>query len=45
MENSIPWTEKYRPGDIDDIILDQYVEKQIKIFLQDIQNVHLIITG
>ena len=45
MDNSIPWTEKYRPANIDDIILDEYVEKQVKIFLQDRQNVHLIITG
>lgn len=45
MENSIPWTEKYRPTQIEDIILDTNVEQQIKIFLQDRQNVHLIITG
>lgn len=45
MDSSIPWIEKYRPAKIDDIILDEYVEKQIKIFLQDRKNVHLIITG
>lgn len=45
MNNSIPWTEKYRPANIDDVILDEYVAKQIKIFLLDRQNVHLIITG
>jgi replication factor C subunit 2/4 len=45
MENSIPWIEKYRPAKIEDIILDEHVEQQIKIFLQDRQNVHLIITG
>jgi replication factor C subunit 2/4 len=45
MENSIPWTEKYRPTNIEDIILDKNVEQQIKIFLQDRENVHLIITG
>ena len=45
MENSIPWTEKYRPANIEDIILDEQIEQQIKIFLQDRENVHLIITG
>jgi len=45
MENSIPWTEKYRPRNIEDIILDEYVAQQIKIFLKDRENVHLIITG
>ena len=24
MENSIPWVEKYRPGNFDDIVLDKY---------------------
>ena len=45
MDNSIPWTEKYRPTNIDDIIFDEYIEKQIKVYLQDRKNVHLIITG
>lgn len=45
MENSIPWTEKYRPNNIEDVIFDPDVEKQINIFLQDRENVHLIITG
>lgn len=45
MENSIPWIEKYRPKEIEDMILDENVEQQIKIFLQDRANVHLIITG
>ena len=45
MENSIPWTEKYRPRDINDIILDKNIEQQIRIFLEDRQGVHLIITG
>lgn len=45
MENSIPWIEKYRPEKIEDIILSEQVEKQIKIFLLDRENIHLIITG
>jgi replication factor C subunit 2/4 len=45
MENSIPWIEKYRPENIEDIILDEHISQQIKIFMQDRQNVHLIITG
>lgn len=45
MEYSIPWIEKYRPKEIDDIILDEYVERQIKICLEDRDNVHLIING
>lgn len=45
MKNSIPWIEKYRPSQIEDIILDENVSNQIKIFLDDRQDVHLIITG
>lgn len=45
MESSIPWIEKYRPKCIDDIILNEHIQKQINIFIEDRQNVHLIITG
>lgn len=45
MEHSIPWTEKYRPQQIEDIIFDPYIEQQIKIFLEDRPDMHLIITG
>ena len=45
MENSIPWIEKYRPSEIEDIIMDEQIEQQIKIFLQDRPNIHLIING
>ena len=24
MENTLPWVEKYRPDDFDDIVLDKY---------------------
>lgn len=44
-EHSIPWIEKYRPSNIEDIIFDKQIEQQINIFLQDKENVHLIITG
>lgn len=44
-QNSIPWIEKYRPQQIDDIIMDEYVEKQVEIFLQNRENIHMIITG
>lgn len=45
MEKAIPWIEKYRPDNINNIILDDYIHRQIDIFLKDIQGVHLIITG
>jgi len=45
MEGSIPWIEKYRPDDIDKVILDEQTAKQIKIFLEDRPDTHLIITG
>ena len=45
MLNSIPWTEKYRPTNITDIIMDEQIEQQIRIFLKDTKDVHLIITG
>lgn len=45
MENSIPWIEKYRPSNIEDMILDENIKRQINIFLNNRQNVHLIITG
>lgn len=45
MENSIPWIEKYRPSNIKDIIMDDQIRQQINFFLQDRQNIHLIING
>lgn len=45
MENSIPWTEKYRPNEIKDLVLDEQICLQINIFLQRRNNTHLIITG
>jgi len=45
MENSIPWIEKYRPGKIDDIIMEKNIEDQIKLFLVERDNIHLILTG
>ena len=37
--------EKYRPTNLDDVILDPQIRKQINIILQDRSDVHLIITG
>ena len=45
MDKSIPWTEKYRPVNIEDIVLYKNVRDQINIFLENRENVHLIITG
>lgn len=45
MNNSIPWTEKYRPTNIDDIILDDNVYQLIQVFLTNRNNLHLLITG
>ncbi len=45
MENSIPWIEKYRPTTINDIVFDEFIERQIKTVLCDLENVHLLITG
>ncbi|BCS83164.1 replication factor C small subunit [Cotonvirus japonicus] len=45
MIKSIPWTEKYRPNDINEIIIDKNISQHIDIFLKDNENVHLIITG
>lgn len=43
--NSIPWIEKYRPHNIEDLILDNQIVEQIKFFVKNIENLHLIITG
>src|SRR5207253_5369391 len=45
MDHSIPWIEKYRPAELDDLVLDEQIQQQLKIFLMDRENVHLIITG
>lgn len=45
MLNSVPWIEKYRPQSMEDIILESTVVNQIRIFIKDIQNTHLILTG
>lgn len=42
---STPWTEKYRPNQFSDVILDEGVKRQIEIFINDRRGVHLIITG
>lgn len=45
LPTTIPWMEKYRPNNFEDIILNEQTEKQIKIYFQNRQNSHLIITG
>ena len=40
-----PWIEKYRPIDLDDIVMDKDIKKQVNIFLSDRAGLHLIITG
>lgn len=44
-DNSIPWIEKYRPTNIDDIMMDPHLKKKIKIYLDDSKDKHLIIVG
>lgn len=43
--NSLPWIEKYRPHDIDNIVYDINTKRMIDVFLADTPNIHLIITG
>lgn len=45
MEKSIPWMEKYRPQDINKLVLSSDIKKQIDIILQKRINSHLIISG
>lgn len=45
MENSEPWIEKYRPSDVELIVLDPNIKKQIDIFTLNQPGVHLIING
>jgi len=45
MEYSIPWIEKYRPVNFSDIVLSDEIRMHINIFLQDIRNTHIILTG
>jgi len=44
-QDSTPWIEKYRPETLNDIVLDETIMNQIKIFLQGDSLNHLIITG
>lgn len=45
MEKSIPWIEKYRPNSLEDMMLDPQISMQIKVFVENITNTHLIIMG
>jgi len=44
-DSSTPWIEKYRPETLNDIVLDESIMNQLKIFLQGDSLNHLIITG
>ncbi len=44
MQHSIPWTEKYRPNNIEDIVLDPTIHRQIQTLLKK-KDVHAIFTG
>ena len=45
MEKSIPWIEKYRPDNLEDVMLDAGVRSQIRVFTESNTNQHLIIMG
>ena len=45
MEKSIPWIEKYRPKNLEDIMLDAKILTQINAFMTNTSGIHLIITG
>jgi len=45
MESSIPWIEKYRPTDIENVIMDDQTKLLLDVLIQKRKNVHLIITG
>lgn len=45
MEKSIPWIEKYRPQTLEDMVLDNQIETQIRVFIENTVNTHLIIMG
>lgn len=45
MHNSTPWIEKYRPSELDDIIMDPNIKKIIDVLIHNRGNTHMIITG
>ena len=45
MEYSNVWIEKYRPQKISELVLDSDIEDRINAFLQNRNNVHLMISG
>ena len=45
MDKSIPWMEKYRPADLDDIVYDEQTTNHINIFMKNRINTHLILSG
>jgi len=45
MYNSTPWIEKYRPKEMDDIIMDKNIKKIIDVLINNRGNTHIILTG
>lgn len=45
MESTIPWIEKYRPTEIQNVIMDEQTKILIDVLINKNRNVHLIITG
>jgi replication factor C subunit 2/4 len=45
MESSIPWIEKYRPGTMEELVMDDRTKQLISILVENRKNIHLIITG
>uniref|UniRef100_A0A6C0CBN2 AAA+ ATPase domain-containing protein n=1 Tax=viral metagenome TaxID=1070528 RepID=A0A6C0CBN2_9ZZZZ len=45
MESSIPWIEKYRPTELENVIMDDQTKMLIDVLIKKKKNVHLIITG
>ena len=42
---STPWMELYRPSCLEDLILDPQIETQISVFIKNVENSHLILSG
>ena len=45
IKNTLPWVEKYRPKNIDDLILEQTILNKIKTIIENRDMPNIIITG